>query len=393
MFMKNLSLLIICFIMVMSVACAQQENPPFIEVSDDSEIYLEKIVDGIEIPWGMVFIDTDEFLVTNRDGSLYHVLNGIKTVVNGLPEIDYNRQGGLLDLAIDNNFKKNRFLYFTASVNTEGGKGSNTGLYRAKYDNFQLTDLTLLYKATPNSSQGRHYGGKILIDESYIYFSIGDRGNRDVNPQDLTRDGGKVYRLNLDGSIPENNPFVDVRNAKKATWSYGHRNQQGMIFGPTEGEIWVNEHGPRGGDEINIIRESDTIYNNAIVTRNYGWPLASYGLNYSGTKFTNYTSLDIAQSPIYYWTPSIAPSGFVMLKSDIYPKWKGNLFVGSLSFQYLERIELVGTRVMKREKILNKIGRVRNVVEGPDGYLYVSVERKGIFKIIPDTIEISKTYE
>ncbi len=393
MFMKNLSLLITCFIMVMSVACAQQENPPFIEVSDDSEIYLEKIVDGIEIPWGMVFIDTDEFLVTNRDGSLYHVLNGIKTVVNGLPEIDYNRQGGLLDLAIDNNFKKNRFLYFTASVNTEGGKGSNTGLYRAKYDNFQLTDLTLLYKATPNSSQGRHYGGKILIDESYIYFSIGDRGNRDVNPQDLTRDGGKVYRLNLDGSIPENNPFVDVRNAKKATWSYGHRNQQGMIFGPTEGEIWVNEHGPRGGDEINIIRESDTIYNNAIVTRNYGWPLASYGLNYSGTKFTNYTSLDIAQSPIYYWTPSIAPSGFVMLKSDIYPKWKGNLFVGSLSFQYLERIELVGTRVMKREKILNKIGRVRNVVEGPDGYLYVSVERKGIFKIIPDTIEISKTYE
>ena len=379
--------------MVMSVACAQQENPPFIEVSDDSEIYLEKIVDGIEIPWGMVFIDTDEFLVTNRDGSLYHVLNGIKTVVNGLPEIDYNRQGGLLDLAIDNNFKKNRFLYFTASVNTEGGKGSNTGLYRAKYDNFQLTDLTLLYKATPNSSQGRHYGGKILIDERYIYFSIGDRGNRDVNPQDLTRDGGKVYRLNLDGSIPENNPFVDVRNAKKATWSYGHRNQQGMIFGPTEGEIWVNEHGPRGGDEINIIRESDTIYNNAIVTRNYGWPLASYGLNYSGTKFTNYTSLDIAQSPIYYWTPSIAPSGFVMLKSDIYPKWKGNLFVGSLSFQYLERIELVGTRVMKREKILNKIGRVRNVVEGPDGYLYVSIERKGIFKIIPDTIEISKTYE
>ena len=391
--MKKFSPLITCFIMVMSVACAQQENPPFIEVSDDSEIYLEKIVDGIEIPWGMVFIDTDEFLVTNRDGSLYHVLNGIKTVVNGLPEIDYNRQGGLLDLAIDNNFKKNRFLYFTASVNTEGGKGSNTGLYRAKYDNFQLTDLTLLYKATPNSSQGRHYGGKILIDESYIYFSIGDRGNRDVNPQDLTRDGGKVYRLNLDGSIPENNPFVDVRNAKKATWSYGHRNQQGMIFGPTEGEIWVNEHGPRGGDEINIIRESDTIYNNAIVTRNYGWPLASYGLNYSGTKFTNYTSLDIAQSPIYYWTPSIAPSGFVMLKSDIYPKWKGNLFVGSLSFQYLERIELVGTRVMKREKILNKIGRVRNVVEGPDGYLYVSVERKGIFKIIPDTIEISKTYE
>ena len=144
--MKNFYLLITCFIMFISVACAQQENPPFIELSDDSDIYLEKIVDGIEIPWGMVFIDTKEFLVTNRDGSLYHVLNGTKTVVDGLPEIDYNGQGGLLDLAIDNNFKNNRFLYFTASVNTEGGKGSNTGLYRAKYDNFQLTDLTYCIK-------------------------------------------------------------------------------------------------------------------------------------------------------------------------------------------------------------------------------------------------------
>ena len=160
----------------------------------------------------MVFIGNNEFLVTNRDGSLYHVLDGVKTVVSGLPKIDYNRQGGLLDLAIDNNFNYNRFIYFTASVNTEGGEGSNTGLYRAKYDNFQLTDLTILYKATPNSTVGRHYGSKILIDENYIFFTIGDRGNRDVNPQDLTRDGGKVYRLNLDGSVPENNPFVDVRN-------------------------------------------------------------------------------------------------------------------------------------------------------------------------------------
>ena len=136
----------------MSVTCAQQENPPIIEVSDDSTISLEKVIDGIDIPWGMVFIGNNEFLVTNRDGSLYHVLNGIKTVVSGLPKIDYNRQGGLLDLAIDNDFKNNRFLYFTASVTTEGGEGSNTGLYRAKYDNFQLTDLTLLYKGTPNLS-------------------------------------------------------------------------------------------------------------------------------------------------------------------------------------------------------------------------------------------------
>ena len=391
--MKNFYLLTICFILVISVACAQQENPPYVKISDDSEIYLEKIIDGIDIPWGMVFISDDEFLVSDKKGILYHVQNGIKKAIKGLPKIDANRQGGLLDLAIDLNFNDNKFIYFTASVNIEGDQGSNTALYRAKYDKFELTDLTLLYKATPNSKQGRHFGGKILIDNRYIYFTIGDRGNRDVNPQDITRDGGKIYRINLDGTIPKDNPFVNNNNAKKAIWSYGHRNQQGIIFGPSQGEIWANEHGPRGGDEINIIRQSDTIYNNAIETRNYGWPLASYGINYSGTKFTNYTSLDGTQAPMYYWTPSIAPSGFVMLKSDIYPKWKGNLFVGSLSYRYLERIELVGTRVMKREKILNRIGRVRNIIEGPDGFLYVSVENKGIFKIIPDIPETIINYE
>jgi len=379
--------------LVISVACAQQENPPYVKISDDSEIYLEKIIDGIDIPWGMVFISDDEFLVSDKKGILYHVQNGIKKAIKGLPKIDANRQGGLLDLAIDLNFNDNKFIYFTASVNIEGDQGSNTALYRAKYDKFELTDLTLLYKATPNSKQGRHFGGKILIDNRYIYFTIGDRGNRDVNPQDITRDGGKIYRINLDGTIPKDNPFVNNNNAKKAIWSYGHRNQQGIIFGPSQGEIWANEHGPRGGDEINIIRQSDTIYNNAIESRNYGWPLASYGINYSGTKFTNYTSLDGTPAPMYYWTPSIAPSGFVMLKSDIYPKWKGNLFVGSLSYRYLERIELVGTRVMKREKILNRIGRVRNIIEGPDGFLYVSVENKGIFKIIPDTPETKTSYE
>lgn len=391
--MKKFHLLTICFILVVSVACAQQENPPYVKISDDSEIYLEKIIDGIDIPWGMVFISDDEFLVSDKKGILYHVQNGIKKAIKGLPKIDANRQGGLLDLAIDLNFNDNKFIYFTASVNIEGDQGSNTALYRAKYDKFELTDLTLLYKATPNSKQGRHFGGKILIDNRYIYFTIGDRGNRDVNPQDITRDGGKIYRINLDGTIPKDNPFVNNNNAKKAIWSYGHRNQQGIIFGPSQGEIWANEHGPRGGDEINIIRQSDTIYNNAIETRNYGWPLASYGINYNRTKFTNYTSLDGTQAPMYYWTPSIAPSGFVMLKSDIYPKWKGNLFVGSLSYRYLERIELVGTRVMKREKILNRIGRVRNIIEGPDGFLYVSVENKGIFKIIPDTPETKTSYE
>jgi len=373
--MKYFYLHVTLLIITLNVSCAQQENPPNIEIADDSQYYIEKIVDGIDIPWGMVFINNNEFLVTDRDGLLYHVSMGKKTPVEGLPEIHYNGQGGLLDLAIDNNFNDNNFLYFTASIQGEEEEGSNTALYRAQYSNYKLTNLKILYKATPNSTVGRHYGGKIIIDDTYIYFSIGDRGNRDINPQDVTKDGGKIYRINIDGSIPSDNPFVNVKSAKKAIWSYGHRNPQGMIFGSNKDEVWINEHGPRGGDEINIIHKSEV--------RNYGWPIASYGINYSGTKFTNYTSLEGTIQPIYYWTPSIAPSGFVMLKSNIYPKWKGSLFVGSLSFKYLERLELDGQKITKREKILDNIGRVRNIIEGPDGYLYISIEKEGIYKIFP----------
>ncbi len=373
--MKYIYLQVTLLIITLNVSCAQQENPPNIEIADDSQYYIEKIVDGIDIPWGMTFINNNDFLVTDRDGLLYHISNGKKTAVEGLPEIHYNGQGGLLDIVIDNNFNDNNFLYFTASIQGDKDKGSNTALYRAQYSNYRLTNLKILYKATPDSSGGRHYGGKIIIDDNYIYFSIGDRGNRDVNPQDITKDGGKIYRINIDGSIPSDNPFVNVKSAKKAIWSYGHRNPQGMIFGSNKNEVWINEHGPRGGDEINIIHKSEV--------RNYGWPLASYGINYTGTKFTNYTSLDGTIQPIYYWTPSIAPSGFVMLKSDIYPQWKGSLFVGSLSFKYLERLELDGQKITKREKILDNIGRVRNIIEGPDGYLYISVEKEGIYKIFP----------
>ena len=373
--MKYFYLQITLLIITLNVSCAQQENPPNIKIADDSQYYIEKIVDGIDIPWGMAFINNNEFLVTDRDGLLYHVGNGKKTPVEGLPEIHYNGQGGLLDLAIDNNFNDNNFLYFTASIQGEEEEGSNTALYRAQYSNYKLTNLKILYKATPNSTVGRHYGGKIIIDDTYIYFSIGDRGNRDINPQDVTKDGGKIYRINIDGSIPSDNPFVNVKSAKKAIWSYGHRNPQGMIFSSNKDEVWINEHGPRGGDEINIIHKSEV--------RNYGWPLASFGINYIGTKFTNYTSLDGTIQPIYYWTPSIAPSGFVMLESEIYPQWKGSLFVGSLSFKYLERLELDGQKITKREKILDNIGRVRNIIEGPDGYLYISVEKEGIYKIFP----------
>ena len=206
-----------------------------------------------------------------------------------------------------------------------------------------------------------------------MYFGIGDRGERETNPQDITKDGGKIYRLNLDGSIPNDNPFVGKSDAKTAIFSYGHRNPQGMIFHPKTGQIWEHEHGPRGGDEINIIKKGV----------NYGWPEITYGINYSGTIITKKTSAPNMAQPIYYWVPSIAPSGMAFSTSNIYEDWKDNLFVGSLKFQYLERLVIKNKKIVKREKILDNIGRVRDVAEGPDGYIYVAVEGKGILKIIP----------
>jgi glucose/arabinose dehydrogenase len=232
-----------------------------------------------------------------------------------------------------------------------------------------------LYKASPNSKKGQHFGSRIEFDnKGYLYFSIGDRGSRDVNPQDVTLDGGKIYRIHDDGRIPEDNPFVNKVGAKKAIYSYGHRNPQGMTKHPITGEIWTHEHGPRGGDEINIIKKG----------KNYGWPLISYGINYSGTSFTDHTSLPDMEQPLFYWVPSIAPSGFIIVSSDKYPAWKGDLLVGSLKFQYLERLILKNNQVIKREKLLEGMGRVRSVRQAPDGYIYVGIENVGLVKIIPN---------
>lgn len=371
--MKQISLLI-AFTLIIQLGCAQ-ENLPMIETPSETNYSYEVVVDGLEIPWGMAFISTEELLVTEKSGTLYRVKEGQKTIVNGLPEIYTRGQGGLLDVALHPNFSENKIIYMTLGANVEkDDKGGNTALYCATLNGTELSDVKLLYKATPNSKKGQHFGSRIVFDqEGHVYFGVGDRGNRDENPQDLARDGGKVYRLNLDGSIPEDNPFVNEAGAKKAVFSYGHRNPQGMVVHPKTGQVWENEHGPQGGDEINIIKKGV----------NYGWPKITYGMNYSGTPITDKTSAPNMEQPFYYWVPSIAPSGMAFSTSGVYKEWKDNLFVGSLKFEYLERLVIQNNKVVKREKVLDKIGRVRNVVEGPDGYLYLGVEGKGIVKIVP----------
>jgi len=379
--MKKINLILYLIIFGISFSCAQSENPPKIEIGDESSIYLEKIVDGIDIPWGLSFTSNNSFLVTDKKGIMYHVLEGEKTIVNGVPEIILSRQGGLLDVAVDSNFNLNNKIYFTASV-TESGTGSNTALYSAKFLNNKLTNLKLLYKASPDSNESRHYGGSILVTNDHIFFTVGDRGNRDVNPQNISLDGGKVYRLNKDGSVPDSNPFNNNINSKKAIWSYGHRNPQGIMKGLNSEEIWIHEHGPRGGDEINIIK-NPIEGEDGLKDRNYGWPKATYGINYSGSEITKNKKMNDVVDPFYYWTPSIAPSGMAYIDSDIYQNWKNSILVGSLKFLYLERLEFNKNGVTKREQLFPGIGRVRDVNIGPDGHAYISVEAIGIFKIIP----------
>jgi len=379
--MKKINLILYLIIFGISFSCAQSENPPKIEIGDESSIYLQKIVDGIDIPWGLSFTSNNSFLVTDKKGIMYHVLEGKKTIVNGVPEIILSRQGGLLDVAVDSNFNLNNKIYFTASV-TESGTGSNTALYSAKFLNNKLSNLKLLYKASPDSNESRHYGGSILVTNDHIFFTIGDRGNRDINPQNISLDGGKVYRLSKDGSVPDSNPFNNNINSKKAIWSYGHRNPQGIMKGLNSEEIWIHEHGPRGGDEINIIK-NPIEGEDGLKDRNYGWPKATYGINYSGSEITKNQKMIDVIDPFYYWTPSIAPSGMAYIDSDIYKNWKNSILVGSLKFLYLERLEFNKNGVTKREKLFPGIGRVRDVNIGPDGHAYVSVEAIGIFKIIP----------
>ncbi|WP_203296593.1 PQQ-dependent sugar dehydrogenase [Luteirhabdus pelagi] len=372
--MKRIAVSLLCLSFFISCAQRTKKNDVAIQTDDTRTYDTQRIVDNLDNPWGMTWLPEGSMLITEKDGRLIHFKDGTKSEIQNVPEV-YNRgQGGLLDITLHPNYKNNGWIYITYSSTEGEGNGGNTKLIRAKLENGALTNIEDLYKAMPNSTRGQHFGSRIEFDtDGYLYFSVGERGNRDVNPQDLTRDGGKVYRLHDDGRIPEDNPFVGEANVREAIYSYGHRNPQGMARHPETGAIWVHEHGPKGGDEINIIEKG----------ANYGWPEVTYGVNYSGTEITDQTSKPGMTQPIYYWVPSIAPCGMDFVTGDRYPEWKGHLLVGSLKFNYVELVKLNGSEVTGREKIAQDIGRVRNVRMGPDDYMYIAVEGDGIYKVVP----------
>jgi len=345
-------------------------------VNVHKELVAQLYIADSGVPWGMAWLPNGDLLITMRSGELKLVKKGSRETetIAGLPKIAVGGQGGLLDIVLHPDYAKNAWLYFSY-VKADGKGYKSTAIMRAKFDGISLSEQEDIYVAQAYSNKGVHFGSRLTFDhQGYLYFSIGDRGQRDINPQDITRDGGKVYRLHDDGRMPDDNPFVNANGAKGAIYSYGHRNPQGLVKHPTTGEIFSHEHGPRGGDEVNRI----------VKGKNYGWPEISYGVNYSGTRFTDLTKKPGMEQPLWYWDPSIAPSGMVFVTSDKYPNWQGNILVGSLKFGQVIMLTFDDSQVVKDEIVKDKLKRVRNVKQGPDGYIYVAVDGQGIYRLIPE---------
>ena len=331
--------------------------------SEAGSFRVVEIVAGLERPWSMTFLPDGRILVTERPGRLRLIENGRLNVdpISGLPKIAAKGQGGLLDIALHPDFKHNGWIYLSYSAKGEGGVGTEVG--RGRLEGGRLVDWQLLFRLEPKSGGGRHFGSRLVFDrEGYLYITLGDRGDR-FRAQDLADHAGSVIRLHDDGRIPEDNPFVDQPGKRPEIYSWGHRNIQGAALHPVTALLWVHEHGPQGGDEVNIVAPG----------KNYGWPVITYGKEYvTGADIGEGTHKPGLEQPIHYWVPSIAPSGMAFYEGDRFPDWKGSLFVGALKFQLLARLELDGDKVVLEERLLQgQHGRIRDVRTGPDGFIYL----------------------
>ena len=348
----------------------------------EANLKVDTVATGLKMPWATAFLPGGDMLVTERvDKKLRLVKNGVldPKEITGLPEIFTRGQGGLLDVALHPDYKSNGWIYISySSPKAEGEEGddggANTALLRAKLKDHALTDIQYLFKAIPNVKANVHFGGRIVFDKKgYVFLSLGERGQKE-NSQNLSRDQGKVVRLHEDGKIPTDNPFVKTAGARPEIWTYGHRNPQGMTIHPTTGAIWEHEHGPQGGDELNIVEKG----------KNYGWPLITFGIDYDNSIISKDTARAGLEQPAIYWRPSIAPCGMTFVTSPQFKDWNGDLIVGSLKFMQLQHLTIKGNKVMAREVIFPGIGRVRDVRQGPDGNIYVVLENSGkIVRISP----------
>ena len=351
-----------------------------VEKTKKETFRVETFIDGFDIPWGMVFLPNQNLIVSDRNGSLWLVdyKEKSKNQIRGVPNVRYKGQGGLLDVEIHPDFINNNYIYigFTDYLNSKKNR-TFTSIIRARLKNISLTDQKIIYKAddTFYDNSTIHYGTRIVFDDKgFLYFSIGDRGKRN-QAQLLEYPNGKIHRLNADGSIPSDNPFFKNNNAIKSIWTYGNRNPQGLAMHPASSILFETEHGPRGGDELNILSSG----------KNYGWPEITYGKNYSGTTITKYTHKEGMEQPVIHWTPSIAVCGIDFYDGELFNNWKNNLLVSSLKFERLYRLEIDDDdKVIDQEIIYEAGSRIRDVQTGPEGFIYIALEDPGrIVRFIP----------
>ncbi len=344
---------------------------------DKNQFKVEELLNGLGVPWGMAFLSSDELIFSQRDGKIGLVNLKIKklTWLKNRASVYHNGQAGLLDVAVSKDYETTGWIYFTYSK--QKNNKSTTALARAKLDKDSLMNWQDLLVSHSLGETNRHYGSRITFDQSgHVFFSIGDRGHR-PNAQNLSNHAGTILRLNLDGSVPDDNPFIGQKAVLPEIWTYGHRNPQGLFYDVVKQQLWSIEHGPRGGDEINLI----------LVGKNYGWPVISYGKEYWGpVNVAEDTHKDGMEQPVKYYIPSIAPGSLLVYSGKAFPKWQGNLFSGALKLQHLNQVTLdSGSEAIKEQRLLNDLGeRIRCVVESPEGWIYLSTDSGRILRIMPN---------
>jgi glucose/arabinose dehydrogenase len=345
----------------------------------EAPVKVETFASGLERPWGLAFLPDGRALVTERPGRLRLVSQSgkLSPPLSGVPQVRARGQGGLLDIAIDPNFEKNRFVYLSFSEPGENGT-AGTSVARGKLGENRLDSVQVIYRQVPKVEEQIHFGSRLVFRrDGTLFITQGDRYNRD-RVQDLSNGFGKIMRINPNGSVPKDNPFVGRKDARPEIWSYGHRNVQCAALHPETGDLWTVEHGARGGDELNHPEAG----------KNYGWPVITYGTDYDLTKIGEGVAKTGMEQPFYFWDPVIAPSGMCFYTGDVFPQWKGSIFIGSLTPGLLVRLELKDGKVSKEERYLGYLHeRIRDVRQGPDGLIYLLTDNPEgrILKLAPET--------
>ena len=348
--------------------------------NDHEESYkLEVIAEDLSFPWGIAFISNEEILITEKTGELRLISQGVllPEPISGVPESLFKGQGGLEGIVLHPNFKDNQYIYLSFSETDQSNKKLNTlRVIRGKLEGTSLTDVETIFRASPSRKTANHYGAKmVFLKDGTLLITSGDGFNYREEAQKLDNHFGKIIRVNDDGTIPQDNPFTETPGAKPEIWSYGHRNLQGIVINSDGSVVYEHEHGPRGGDELNIIEKG----------KNYGWPAITYGIDYSGALISPFKEKEGMEQPVKYWVPSIAPSGMTYYDGDLFPDWKGSLFISALVPGDVRRLGIEEGMIISEEILFDKIGRIRNIVTAPDGSLVmVTDSNKGkLYRVTP----------